>query len=142
MSYYANGASVREIDAQLFGAWVAAGNPKSAGWTLIADPPSARHSWNGSAWVGPSLATLKSERIEADRQECQARIYSVWPLAKQISLGLGGVYDAADAADCAVWVNANIDASNAARDIINAESTDTPEKIAAVVVAWPTYTGG
>jgi hypothetical protein len=105
-------------------------------WLHSSTPPTTQEI------AAAVLPARKALRIEADRQECQARIYSVWPLAKQISLGLGGVYNAADAADCAVWVNANIDASNAARDIINAESTDTPEKIAAVVVAWPTYTGG
>jgi hypothetical protein len=142
MKYYVNGATVRQIDPAIFAAWVSAGNAKATGWTLIPDPPSWRHTWGGSAWVGPSLATLKAERIEADRVECRARILAVWPLEKQISLGLGSVYNEADRADCAVWVAANVDASNAARDIINAASTDTAAKIAAVSVAWPTYTGG
>lgn len=54
MSLYidANG-DVREIDASLVAAWMAAGNPKSQGLTLLPERPSESHHWNGSAWVLP-----------------------------------------------------------------------------------------
>jgi hypothetical protein len=134
MAYYANGASVRQIDAQLFAAWVAAGNPKATGWTLIADPPSTRHSWNGSAWVGPSLATLKSERIAQINAECTQRILAVWPMEKQISATLG-IYGATELAAMTDFIDAHIAASNTATSAV----FDAPNQAAmeAVSVSWP-----
>ena len=90
------------------------------------------------------LPAAKAQRIEADRQECQRRIYAVWPAGKQLSLALGDVYGAADRADCAAWAAANVDASNVARDAILAvqPGPDAVAQVNAVPVAWPTYTGG
>jgi len=134
MSYYANGASVREIDSTLFAAWVAANNPKATGWTLIADPPSTRHSWSGSAWVGPSLDTLKAERIAAINAECTARILAVWPMEKQISATLG-IYGANELAVMTDFIDAHIAASNTATSAV----FDAPNQASmeAVTVTWP-----
>lgn len=140
MAYYANGANVRQIDPQLFAAWVAAGNPKATGWTLIADPPSTRHSWSGSAWVGPSLATLKSERIAQINAECRERILARWPLEKQNTAILGKIgnvpgYGDEGYAEMEAWVDAHIAASNVATSAV----FDAPNQAAmeAVTVTWP-----
>ena len=134
MSYYSNGTNVRQIDAQLFAAWVANNNPKSNGWTLIADPPSARHTWSGSAWVGPSLDTLKAERIAQINAECTQRILAVWPLEKQIS-ALAGIYGAGQTTAMTDWVDGHIGASNTASDAVDAATTIA--QVEAVSVSWP-----
>lgn len=134
MAYYARGAEVRQIDAQLFAAWVSANNPKATGWTLIADPPSARHSWDGSAWVGPALATLKAERIAQINAECTQRILAVWPLEKQMS-ALAGIYGAEQTTAMTDWVDAHIAASDTASDSVDAATTQ--QQIEAVTVTWP-----
>lgn len=134
MSYYANGATVRQFDAAQFAAWVSAGNPKATGWTPIADPPSWRHTWSGSAWVGPSLAQLKTERIAQINDECRARILAVWPLEKQISATIG-IYGDAELAAMTDFIDAHIAASNvAASAVFDATAQAAME---AVTVTWP-----
>lgn len=58
--YYNAQGETREIDDALYAAWVAAGNPKAAQWTLRPDPPvydPATHSvaWDGAQWVVSAL---------------------------------------------------------------------------------------
>ena len=54
MSLYASGdGTIREIDDALYAAWVAAGNPKAAAWTLAPPRPSDNAEWTGSGWVIP-----------------------------------------------------------------------------------------
>ena len=54
MSLYASGdGTVREIDDALYAAWVAAGNPKVAAWTLAPPRPSDNAVWTGGGWVIP-----------------------------------------------------------------------------------------
>lgn len=54
MSLYADSSgSVREIDAALVAAWIAAGNPKADGLVELPARPSEAHQWDGSAWVLP-----------------------------------------------------------------------------------------
>lgn len=139
MSYYANGATVRQIDAQLFAAWVTANNPKAAGWTLIADPPSARHTWSGSAWVGPSLDTLKAERIEADREECRRRLVEHYGDALEQGSRFAGGYGEIGAANILAGTIAARAASNVARDAILAiqDGPNAIQQLEAVTVAWP-----
>ncbi len=86
------------------------------------------------------LPSTKAARIEADRQECQRRIYQYWPLQEQIT-ALAGNYEPGGMDSLINWQDLNIRASNAARDIINLQSTDTVAKVEAVTVAWPVWNG-
>jgi len=52
--YYDAAGDLREIDADLYAAWVAAGNPKAAGWTLAPAKPADDAFWNGSGWTVPT----------------------------------------------------------------------------------------
>jgi hypothetical protein len=55
MSLYFDAAGeLREIDADLYAAWVGAGNPKAAGWTLAPAKPADDAVWNGSGWTIPT----------------------------------------------------------------------------------------
>lgn len=54
MSLYHDAAgTLREIDDALYAAWVAAGNPKAAGWTLAPPRPSPAAQWTGAGWAVP-----------------------------------------------------------------------------------------
>lgn len=60
MIYYNASGETREIDDALYAAWVAAGNPKAAQWTLQPQPPAhdpQTHScsWDGGQWVVSAL---------------------------------------------------------------------------------------
>lgn len=134
MAYYANGVNVRQIDSTQFNAWVAANNPKASGWTLIADPPSPAHTWNGSAWAGPSLASLKTARIAQINAECTARILAVWPLEKQSSAMLG-IYGQAQLDAMTDFIDSHIAASNVASSAVFDATTQA--EMEAVTVAWP-----
>lgn len=52
--YYDAAGDLREIDADLYAAWVAAGNPKAAGWTRAPAKPEGDAVWNGSGWTIPT----------------------------------------------------------------------------------------
>ena len=53
MSHYLSEAGeVRELPDDLVAAWVAAGNPKAAQWTLLPPRPSDDATWSGE-WVVP-----------------------------------------------------------------------------------------
>lgn len=72
MAYYyrADSNEVRELDPAVIQAWVDADNPKAALYTLIPDPPSPQHRWDGSQWVAPPVyvpppVTADPEDIEA-----------------------------------------------------------------------------
>jgi hypothetical protein len=55
VSLYASGdGTIREIDDALHAAWVEAGNPKAAAWTLAPPRPSADAEWMGGGWVIPA----------------------------------------------------------------------------------------
>ena len=86
------------------------------------------------------LPATKAQRIEADRQECQRRIYQYWPLQEQIT-ALAGNYEPGGLGSLTAWQAANIAASNVARDTINLPATDTVAKVEAVPVAWPVWNG-
>ncbi len=86
------------------------------------------------------LAAAKAQRIEADRQECQRRIFQYWPLQEQIT-ALAGNYEPGGIDSLTNWQAANIAASNVARDTINLPATDTVAKVEAVPVAWPVWNG-
>lgn len=51
--YVAANGEIRDIPEQLMQAWVDAGNPKAAEWTLLPMRPSQAHQWIGGAWVLP-----------------------------------------------------------------------------------------
>lgn len=51
--YYDSTGELREIDADLFAAWVEAGNPKAEGWTIAPPRPADDAVWNGSGWTIP-----------------------------------------------------------------------------------------
>jgi len=55
-------------------AWVAAGNPKAAGWILIPDPPSPAHSWDGVQWVAPDPSEAAAANAATIRHERDRRI--------------------------------------------------------------------
>lgn len=74
MSFYRHlqTGAVRQVDAELFAAWVSAGNPKAAGWTLIQDPPSPVAQWDGSQWVEPAAPVQESPNEVSMAQACIA----------------------------------------------------------------------
>lgn len=76
MSYYYHAQrGVEQIDPDLFAAWVAAGNPKAAGWTAIPNPPTPQHTYDGTAWVAPAWLT---ESIVAQiKAECERRQFDL-----------------------------------------------------------------
>lgn len=78
MSLYidASGA-IREIDAALFAAWQAAGNPKAAGLSPLPARPSEAHQWNGEAWVLPPQPVPES---------VTARQIRLWLVSHGVSL--------------------------------------------------------
>lgn len=53
--YRADTNEVREMDPTVIQTWADAGNPKAAQYTLIPDPPSPQHRWDGSQWVAPPV---------------------------------------------------------------------------------------
>jgi hypothetical protein len=54
MSYYVNASGeVKQIDADVYAAWVAADNPKADAYTAIPDPATPYDRWDGSQWVSP-----------------------------------------------------------------------------------------
>lgn len=67
--YIDTGGAIREIDDALVAAWIAAGNPKAEGLTLLPARPSEAHQWNGSAWV------LPPEPVPAAISPRQARLW-------------------------------------------------------------------
>lgn len=64
--YYDSIGDIREIDDALYAAWVAAGNPKAAEWTLAPAKPSADAVWNAGSWTipaPPAAPTVTPEQI-------------------------------------------------------------------------------
>lgn len=53
--YRADSNEVREMDPAVIQAWADAGNPKADLYTLIPDPPSPQHRWDGTEWVAPPV---------------------------------------------------------------------------------------
>jgi hypothetical protein len=78
MTWYADTAgTIREIDAALVAAWVAAGNPKAVGLVELPPRPSDAHEWSGTAWV------LPPEPVPASVSPYQFR---VWLIRAGVSL--------------------------------------------------------
>jgi hypothetical protein len=78
MTWYADTAgTIREIDAALVAAWVAAGNPKAAGLVELPPRPSEAHEWSGTAWV------LPPEPVPASVSPYQFRL---WLIRSGVSL--------------------------------------------------------
>lgn len=104
-------------------------------------------SWN-IAKLGPQptqieidaaeLPAAKALRIEADRTECRRRLTEFYGDALEQVSRSSGLYGATAQANHAAGVSAAIDASNVARDQINAATTVA--EVEAVTVAWPTLT--
>lgn len=84
------------------------------------------------------LAATKAARIEADRQECRRRLTEHYGDALEQVSRASGVYGVVAKANHAAGVDATIDATNVARDQINAATTIA--QVEAVVVAWPVLT--
>lgn len=57
MTYFwiATESRVTELDAAVYAAWQAAGNPKAAYYTPIADPPGPGYTFDGTDWVAPPV---------------------------------------------------------------------------------------
>lgn len=54
MGYYTNAfGEVKQIDADTYAGWVAAGNPKASAYTAIPDPATPYDRWDGTQWVSP-----------------------------------------------------------------------------------------
>jgi hypothetical protein len=78
MTWYTDATgTVREIDAALVAAWIAANNPKAAGLVELPARPSEAHEWNGTAW------TLPPEPVPASVSPYQFR---VWLIRAGVSL--------------------------------------------------------
>jgi hypothetical protein len=88
--------------------------------------------------VAQLLAVAKAARIQADREACAARLTEHYGSAEeQVSRSLG-VYGVQAKDNMLAGIQATIDASNAARDLINAATTVA--QVEAVTVAWPVLT--
>jgi hypothetical protein len=102
---------------------------RRAGWIAIPTP----------------LPDVREEALEANRTECTRRILAALDQDpqkardKQTSIALG-LYGEEARQAWAGWVGRNIDAENAAAEAIQA--ADSHEKVAAVAVAWPVWSGG
>lgn len=81
------------------------------------------------------LTATKALRIEQDRQECRRRLVEHYGDALEQTSRRDGDYGATAQANIRAGVPATIDASNVARDAINAAATI--EAVEAVIVAWP-----
>ena len=84
------------------------------------------------------LPSTKAARIEADRQECRRRLTEHYGDALEQVSRASGVYGVVAKANHAAGVDATIDASNVARDQINAAATIAA--VEAVIVNWPVLT--
>lgn len=82
-----------------------------------------------------TLPAAKAQRIEADRQECRRRLVEHYGDALEQVSRATGVYGATAQANLAAGVEASIDASNTARETINAAATVAA--VEAVTVSWP-----
>ena len=80
-------------------------------------------------------SALKAIRIEADRIECRRRLTEHYGDALEQVSRASGLYGTVAQANHAAGVQACIDASNVARDQINAAITVA--QIEAVTVMWP-----
>lgn len=84
------------------------------------------------------LPAAKAARIEADRQECRRRLTEHYGDALEQVSRASGLYGETARANHAAGVEACIDASNTARDAINAATTVAA--VEAVTVSWPVLT--
>lgn len=85
-----------------------------------------------------TLAATKLARIESDRQECRRRLIEHYGDALEQVSRASGLYGETALANHAAGVEACIDASNTARDEINAATTVAA--VEAVTVSWPVLT--
>lgn len=61
MSLYISAAGeIRDLPDDLVAAWLEAGNPKAAAWTLMPPRPSDSHQWIGGEWVLPAQPVPES----------------------------------------------------------------------------------
>lgn len=84
------------------------------------------------------LPATKAFRIEADRLECRRRLTEHYGDALEQVSRASGVYGVVAKANHAAGVDATIDATNVARDQINAATTIA--QVEAVTVNWPALT--
>jgi hypothetical protein len=58
--YIGTDGEIRDLPDDLVSAWAAAGNPKSAAWTLLPARPSDAHQWIGGEWSLPTQPVPES----------------------------------------------------------------------------------
>lgn len=75
--YIDTSGAIREIDAALFAAWLAADNPKAEGLTPLPARPSEAHQWDGEEWVLPPVPVPES---------VTARQIRLWLVSHGVSL--------------------------------------------------------
>ena len=99
MSVYVHSSGdVRDISDDLMQAWVAAGNPKAAEWTLLPPRPSEEHQWINGAWV------LPPQPVPASVSARQIRLYLIRhgiSLA-QVDAAIDAIPDAQQREECRV----------------------------------------
>lgn len=88
-----------------------------------------------AATTNELFIATKAMRIESDRQECRRRLIEHYGDALEQVSRASGLYGATAQANHAAGVEACIDASNTARDAINA--AQSVAAVEAVTVAWP-----
>ena len=106
--------------------------PYIAAWRRAEPQPTAAQI------TAAMLPATKAARIEADRAECRRRLTEHYGDALEQVSRAAGLYTAAAQTSHALGVQASIDASNVARDTINAAATIAA--VEAVPVAWPVLT--
>lgn len=67
MSWYFNAATgeTKQLDSDLYAAWVAANNPKALAYAIIPDPPASNAHYDGSQWQvwEPTLEQLRESMV-------------------------------------------------------------------------------
>ena len=91
-----------------------------------------------NATAAEVLAATKAARIEADRQECRRRLTEHYGDALEQGSRIAGDYGEVARVNRSTGVQAAVDASNTARDTINAATATAA--VEAAVVAWPGLT--
>ena len=71
--YHPASGQAKELDADLYAAWVAAGNAKAAAYMPIADPPSPNAHYDGQQWITYE-PTIEQRRAAMTCTPRQARL--------------------------------------------------------------------
>lgn len=95
MIYHNAQGETREIDDALYAAWVAAGNPKAAAWTLqpqapAYDPATHQCAWDGAQWVVSALPPPPvPESVPAHHLRRALRAFGMLTAVNAYMAGLG-----------------------------------------------------